>query len=63
MTCCKDKMESVQMHSCCSPKDTVRNAAELKKLGANSTRIGLQVCPLSTMRAAAAAAEQSACTD
>ncbi len=34
MNCCKDKMESVEMHSCCSPRDTARDAAEtMRKSG------------------------------
>lgn len=34
MNCCKDKMEAIEMHSCCSPKDTVQNAAEtMRKSG------------------------------
>jgi CBS domain-containing protein len=34
MNCCKDKMESVEMHSCCSPQDTAQNAAEaMRKSG------------------------------
>ncbi len=34
MNCCKDKIESIEMHSCCSPQDTARNAAEaMRKSG------------------------------
>jgi CBS domain-containing protein len=34
LNCCKDKMDSVEMHSCCSPQDTAQNAAEaMRKSG------------------------------
>lgn len=34
MNCCKDKMETIETHSCCSPQDTVRDAAEtMRKSG------------------------------
>ena len=34
MNCCKDKMETIELHSCCSPQDTVQNAAEtMRKSG------------------------------
>ncbi len=34
MDCCKYKMESIDMHSCCSLQDTVKDAAErMRKSG------------------------------
>jgi len=34
MSCCKDKMETIEMHSCCSPRDTARDAGEtMRKSG------------------------------
>lgn len=34
MSCCKDKMESVEMDACCSPQDTAQSAAQtMRKTG------------------------------
>lgn len=34
MSCCKDKMEPVEMDFCCSPQDTAQNAAQtMRKSG------------------------------
>ena len=34
MSCCKDKMESVAVDSCCSPRDTAQDAAQtMRKTG------------------------------
>lgn len=34
MKYCKDKVESIEAHACCSPRDTVQNAAEaMRKSG------------------------------
>ena len=40
MSCCKDKMETVAVESCCSPQDTAQSAAEkMRKTGCGCTPV------------------------